>query len=86
MGTNGKKSSNVEQWPRKVLCDLCTPNHMVDARGIKMHQQKIRSEQQVLGEGIPLVEGGMQLETFHYSRGYVEGFRAALGGDVKKIA
>ena len=76
--------SNVEQWPRKVLCQMCEPNHMVDARGIKMHQMKVQTERQAMAsEAAP--EAGMQSETFHYKSGWVDGYRAALG-DKSKVA
>lgn len=63
----------LKQWPRKVECTLCAEPHMVDARGLKQHQNKVRSEQ-----GATLVVKNDPVDVELYARGFVEGWRAAM--------
>lgn len=65
--------SQLKQWPRKVECTLCAEPHMVDARGLKQHQNKVRSEQ-----GAALVVKNDPEDIGEFRRGFVEGWRAAM--------
>lgn len=63
--------SQVKQWPRKVECTLCAEPHMVDARGLKQHQNKVRSEQAVVAKNDPA-------DVAEFRNGFVAGWRAAM--------
>lgn len=65
--------ASLKQWPRKVECTLCAEPHMVDARGLKQHQNKVRSEQ-----GAALVVKNDPLDVELYARAFAEGWRAAM--------